>query len=530
MRKCFVAWVVLTLVAASSVIAAERSSLEKLSQLLEAEKLRADHIILVDLSGSMAWRAERGSKKRASPGQSRLDTLLQALPALLNAIPRGDYVVVLGFHGDVIEDPSMLVSEWRGPDSVTSLVDALKKRLSLGRDTDLGRALEGAKKHVERPGGNPLQFVYFLTDGQHDAPKTSPYAAEDAPAWEAAKKDWAGLHRSHNIYVYLFGLYDVAKAGVLAQVLPGLNFLSFQGAGDLKTFFSTEMAHLQNNRIGLLLDKERRAGALSASLTDERIDLGSGRAVVNLDISSTYPHLAVSGALDVKAGAGPEGLVVAATGLDKRFYVPSKGARQLTVQLEAAPTEASFLSLKSCMTGQLPLTISPSGSALEPGADIEGVGLASHRSTSVDPFSVAIPISRCEGFWPRWVLMLPLALLLLAAAIICRLWPRKVSASVEWLDVPRGQAQPSNQTLRKLREIRIGSDPGCAVQASFLPPVLAIVRRKPVWVWGGQTFLSIRAPGVEVSGRPCDPGAEMSLRGSRDILVERASLRIRPIS
>jgi len=528
--RCRLALPVLALVAASSAAAAQHSSLARLSSLLDAEKLRADHVILVDLSGSMAWKAERGAKKKASPGQSRLDTLLRALPALLNGIPRGDYVAVLGFHGDLIEDPSLLIKDWQGPSSTAGLVAALKKRLTLGRDTDLGRALEGAKKHIERPGANPLQFVYFLTDGQQDASKESPYAAKDAPAWTAAAKDWQGLRRSHNIYVYLFGLYDVAEAGVLARVLPELNFLSFQGTGDLNAFFTTEMDHLQARRIGLLLDQERRQGTLVAHAVGDAVDLSDGSGEVTLELGSSYPHLPVSGMLETRAGSGPDGLVVTATPLDRRVSISSKGTSQALLRLEAAPAQAKWFSLRTCTPARLPVQLGVTDAVLQPEADIDSVGLASHKTAAIEPFAIVVPISRCQGFWPVWMLSVPLSFLLIGAALTCRLWPRKVSVTVQWLDVPTGQDQRGDEIISKASAIRIGSDSACQVRADFLPPVVAILRKRPVGLWGSRIELTIEAADVEVAGRPCRPGAKLVCSGSREIAVDGTTLRLRHIS
>jgi hypothetical protein len=118
----------------------------------------ADFVIALDASGSMRpfW-----------------PTVQQALATFIEAIPDGDYLslITFGTQASYATTPS--------PINASTRVDfvAAASRLSTPTDknTDIGRAVEKALGELNRPSGNRLKFVFFLSDFKHDPSKDSSY-------------------------------------------------------------------------------------------------------------------------------------------------------------------------------------------------------------------------------------------------------------------------------------------------------------------------------------------------------------------
>ena len=118
----------------------------------------ADFIVVIDRSGSM---------KQFWP------VVKKALALFIKAIPDKDYVsiVVFGTTSGYLATPTPINESTRN-----HLIDEIEKIPSPNeQNTDLGLAFEKVLHEANRPSGNKLKFIFFLTDFNHDASRTSLY-------------------------------------------------------------------------------------------------------------------------------------------------------------------------------------------------------------------------------------------------------------------------------------------------------------------------------------------------------------------
>ncbi len=169
MKKSFLA--VLLALAAAAIIAAQSPGDDAMLQAdfpvlykRAGAQQAADYVIVIDKSLSM--------KRFWAP-------VKQALSAFVSAVPDGDYlsIVVFGVDGGLLTTPTPMNAETR--ETVRQAVERLQEPKDL--NTDLGKAFERCLDELNRPGGNVLKFVFFLTDFNHDPTPGSPYARSTNP-------------------------------------------------------------------------------------------------------------------------------------------------------------------------------------------------------------------------------------------------------------------------------------------------------------------------------------------------------------
>ena len=491
--------------------AAAEGPLARLAARLEVDRQRADHVLVVDMSGSMQWEARPGSRRKASPGARRMDVLLEALPALLEGIAPGDHVVVVGFHETLVEDPALVVDRWDGEESLRHLLSALRSRIRFGPATDLGLALEAAMKHVARPDGNPIQFVYFLTDGEHDAPHGSPYRDPDSPAWSRSASIWEGLFRSEDrlLGVYLFGLFDVRDSGPLARVLPRLNFLTFRSGADFRSYLATLTGDALRHRVAMASRREAAKADWTASISEEPVPLaGDGTAEVELALEVTIPHLDFSGRLEVAEASAvfPEGgeIRIPATAWD--FTDGFGKTRTLTVAVRGPARTTDWWSFGRCHETTLNLDLSWSALGWEPRGDFESTGLADVRPFHLTGRKASATIRHCtRGL--LWVPILIAALLLSSGVLLfLRYRPRTLNVSVSGGPRYRGTA----------RKVTVGSAPSCTLVVPGFPPRAFQILRERAGL-GSRFRLKVEASGCKVNGRPVSQGLELDASPSQTL-------------
>lgn len=515
----------LALIVASSVIVPGASignerPLDRLASALEVDKQHADHVILLDMSGSMRWEARPGSRRTAPVGQRRIDLILSAMPALLDAIPAEDHVAVIGFHEGLVESPSFLVNHWRGVASRTPLLEAVGARLEFGQRTDLGRALEGARQHLVRPDANRIQFVYLLTDGEHDAPDSSPYRTPDAPAWDQAARTWAGLVRSddHVIETYLFGLFDVRNAGPVARVLPALQFLAFQTADDLRTYLVKLMGEAMHRRVAAALRKEAAAGDWSIAVDADRVRLdGDGKAAFPVQVSVSFPHMGVVGRLEVAASSAvlPDGNEVRVLPVELARTEPAEGPQTLSVPLEADTLKPDWTSFGSCQETRVPFRVSWAEAGWHPKADFESAGLAELWPLQLGSREGAVTVEQCR----RGLLWVPIAagFLVLAGLVLLaiRYRPRRIVVEVE------GGSRYSGFAT----SVEVGSGSGCQVHVSGFPArALTITRRR--YCLSSYPRMRVEDTGCRIDEEPIANGEEMNAPSTFTMTAQGKKVRI----
>lgn len=501
---------VFAFLAVSTLRAADVTPLERIAAKLHADRIHADHIIVLDLSGSMEFESKSGSTHKAPVGQRRIDTVLTALPGIFNAFLPGDYVVVTGFNEKLVEDPSLLIQRWEGSKSSGDLERAIRSLASrFGKSTDLGLATEGAKMYVERPDHNPIQFVYFLTDGVHEPPQDSKYLSPDAPAWQSAARDWEGLTRSpdHAIFSYLFGLYDVADAGVVQRVIPSIHFLRFHGSGDLKAFFVNEMNQAMHRRVEMLLQRQSRIGDWTPSVKEDKNGM-------NLAVQSSFPDLDFSGTFKILFDDG--GFEQSAS-----LTIPARGTGAIALRTVSKKGNDSFFSIRRCADRTIPLKVEWQNAGWEPQSDFDSAGLASFRGLTLSSRTVALPVHECHGRWPAYMLSVPILFILLVGAVTFIYIPKQISGRVKWLRHPAGQLP--EQSFAGRGKITIGSEAGCNVRNEKLPRLLGVIRSLPGF--SAHLIFVVQTQGVSIDNRKQAEGSEFPLAGFCE--VEWNGLRFR---
>jgi len=158
----------------------------ELSKRMSAQQ-SADFVIIVDKSGSMRhfWEPVKDS-----------------LSSFIAAIPDGDYLSLLAFGTDATYLTTPTPVNFQTRDHLINEV----RRISSPEDpkTDIGQAIEKTLDELNRPGGNKLKFIFFLTDFVHEPTGRSQYlnANPDAEIWQKLIKRRENEQRNNILQVF----------------------------------------------------------------------------------------------------------------------------------------------------------------------------------------------------------------------------------------------------------------------------------------------------------------------------------------
>ncbi len=250
------------------------NAVSELRHRLAGDDVRADFIVVLDLSGSMNFAAAAGARRRVDPPGRRIDAFLAALPGLLEAVPDGDYFSLVAFNTRVIQDANLLIPRWDSATSPARVMERLRREASLRPDprgdTDIGRAIEAALQKLTRDDHAPIQFVFFVTDGQHDVREdsSSPYRdAEGEAPWARLGSSWRGMSSAPGRVVtsYLVGMYDVADAGRIGGVIPDVSFLATASPEQLRAFFAEQRGRIEHEKLKALVEFDMRRTTLDVA-------------------------------------------------------------------------------------------------------------------------------------------------------------------------------------------------------------------------------------------------------------------------
>lgn len=135
-----------------------------LSKRMAQQQQSADFVILIDKSRSM---------------RTLWPQVQSAVSSFVDAIPDNDYLSVIAFgdKGEYLGTPTLVNPATRS--TIKQSIAALEEPED--GNTDLGKAFERCLNELNRPNGNKLKFVFFLTDFNHDPPSGSPYAQSKDP-------------------------------------------------------------------------------------------------------------------------------------------------------------------------------------------------------------------------------------------------------------------------------------------------------------------------------------------------------------
>ncbi|MCC6159411.1 MAG: VWA domain-containing protein [Deltaproteobacteria bacterium] len=493
---------------------AEDPALANLAGRLGADRFHADHIVVIDLSGSMLWECVKGSKKRASVGPTRFDSVLRALPSLLNAIPPGDYVEVIGFRHDSVSDPSLLVANWTGAESTGRLIAAVRERLRVDPKnmTNLGIAQSAAKAVAARPTHNEIQFLYFLTDGTHEpGPSDGGYASSASPLWQQDIEDWRHLWASdsHRLSAYLFGLYDVTDAGELGKTFDHLQFLTFADPASLNGYFENNMANALRLRVEVLLDREAAAGGVDVVWPTETFELRDGAGEVPVTLRSRFANLPIRVTPAFSWTAEGDAPAVEPVALPPVVLEPG-AETALTVPIRAAIAKESGWRREMTARWNAAATLTPA--VWEPEAEFDSAGVGSRKIRDLPESKEMIEARYRVGRWGPWHIAALAAIVLAAAGLGLASIPRTIDVTVTFVRVPEGAARPVERRLSRRGTLRIGGSDG-DIRDPLLPRTVGTLQIRPWIKGGGGVELTVDAHDLRVNGKNAAAGTRWPADG-----------------
>lgn len=364
---------------------------EQVYAALHADSVRADYVVLVDTSGSMA-----------DPG------LYEGVKASLGRFLRGlaptDYLALYTFADHT-------AVSYRGParpDAVRSLPPASQ----LGGSTDVGTAIEAALTELERDGAAQVASVVLITDGKHEPPPDSRYPHVDGLSWRVLANRAKNLSTSLSAYAIPLRS-GKSGADLLKTVFPRAIPLNPASIGQLGGYLD-----LSKNAARLAKAKAALSGDIGKGVAVEwpgpqRLDLAGGSATVPVRLVSRTAHVPLQVTGLALRGAGPASV----SGLPD--HVTLAPGQALTYQLTVR-WQPSAGALHIRRTARLDETLTVAGNVSSPWTAALGdalpLNVAPQPANGTRQLSAAVPVG-----WPGTLpLLVAVVLLVLAAAIWLR--------------------------------------------------------------------------------------------------------------
>lgn len=149
----------LLIIAAVAVpwVAHSQETIKDLYKVFKIEEIRSDFLIVLDTSGSMTE-------------ENRFENAKKAIRGFVQALAPGDHITIIAF--DTL--PHLLVSREVSKD-IESILKEIPAAPNPGGYTAIGSALEMTLQELARPGAHQSQFIFFLTDGTENPPKTDKF-------------------------------------------------------------------------------------------------------------------------------------------------------------------------------------------------------------------------------------------------------------------------------------------------------------------------------------------------------------------
>ncbi len=513
----------------SSAFAEETTSLDRLEEKLNLDSIPADHIIVVDLSGSMNWAAIPGSRTRARAGARRYDFVLDALPDLLNAIPEGHYIKVLGFHDIPVgeDNPQLLRANWgASSDDISDLMDDIRANLIIGNDTDIGSALEAVHRVLTRSDHNRLQYVYMFTDGEHDPPVDSRYISH-SDGWAELSANWQGLFNTCGtensdrevLKIFMFGLFDVESAGVLnsegvATNEDQMQFISFTDPQTLEASFLQTISNIRNDLVEASLETESRCGGWSISINlPEEIH---PPCTLFSTVQSNFEHLETTGNLRISTTGNNH---IECTLLSTEVHLLPNESVSIPILVDFNYTISGFF--KKQVKAAVVLRLESYDTELESNLlnNAGFGGLVEFESTSCVS---EIEFLYNDGKMSKWIILIPVLIIILIAYFVYRMYPRAISGNLQWFAVPDEHDLPQNRKIAGKGTVRIDSNINTILPANFLTIVC-----RPDSLLGRQNYLQVDANGVLVNGKRVTKGSEVKLKRACNISYNDESIEMK---
>ena len=358
-----------------------------LCQRARLDTLHASYLLLVDESGSMKplWPAVR-----------------QALAEFAAAVPDGDDLEVRLFSAC----PRTLIPPTPASERTKAAWEQQIRALGEpnGTNTDLGCAAEAIIQQLRSAPAERLQFVFVLTDGQHEpgaGDAASKYPRTWGGNWPVLAREAVTVLRGRPVAVTLLRLRNDADQSFLSRVFPGLVVTDAIGPEALRAWFGNARRTVSVSKLRLLVDKELKRPAWTLT-SDGEIGVQSGRStahdvLIRSERSIVTTRLAALGAVGLPGGGSVE----------FRDSMPSESTKHVRVRITGANC-AWWRPPGSCGRadrGSVRLT-----TALEPAGELMRIGV----DPAARPDSARIDLSLVTGGAFPWYVYYPGAAALVA--------------------------------------------------------------------------------------------------------------------
>lgn len=291
----------------------------------------ADYVIVIDRSGSMRpfWHLVR-----------------QAVASFLEAVPDGDYVSIVEFGTEARNSltPRPINAQTRA--DLISEIGNLPEPTD--QATDIGRGIEKTLDELNRPNGNRLKFVFFLTDFAHDPPAQSPYYRQRSPQDEAWRRlaermrneQSANITQSYALLLPIGGA--VGRDLALGRaVFPGLESVSVNQA-TLASWFERRKAEIARDKLRAVVEHDANRVPLILRAVEQRasrlvavFELVADRAVETSAITDVRIEEANFGGLQAR-------LTPETARLPPLTLTPGAGAQTLEIPLAVVGEQSAL--------------------------------------------------------------------------------------------------------------------------------------------------------------------------------------------
>lgn len=273
----------------------------------------ADHVVLVDTSGSMA-------------DDGRYDTVRTTLRPFLDGLSTEDHVALFTF--DSRPEPRYIGSAGDTDEILSTLPD----EPSPAGGTDIGAALDRALGELDRGGAAEVASVVLLTDGEHSPSDGSPYPEATGAPWTELRERAAALgERGTELDGYALPLGSGATgAELLGDVIEDSTVLRPDGIEDLGAYLERAGDGVRVRKAGLLLAEDEGKGITATWADRRRRDVTDGTNAASVTLTSTTRHVP----LTVKdLGLSVEGEPLRVSGLPSTLSLAPGESRTFDVRL-----------------------------------------------------------------------------------------------------------------------------------------------------------------------------------------------------
>ncbi|MFI2424342.1 VWA domain-containing protein [Streptomyces sp. NPDC018955] len=303
---------------------------------LGLDRVPADYVVLVDVSGSML-------------GEGRYSSVRSALLPFLKGLSPRDYVALFTF-GDKAETVYL-----GHPSDPEGIVGKLPDRAGPSDvRTDIGAALDRGLTELERPDAAGIGSVVMFTDGKHDPPKDSTYPTSDGPAWNALRDRAEELADGHELAAYSLPLAtDESGTAQLSGVVPDTTELRPDSVQNLTEYLGRAAERARARKAARLIAPDAGKGVTATLSPTGTLDLDDGGAAATLTLTATTERvpLTVTG-----LGATADGQPLTVTGLPDRVSLEPGAARRFDVQVRGEP-DAGPLPVRRTWEAEVGLTV-----------------------------------------------------------------------------------------------------------------------------------------------------------------------------